>query len=387
MLIYDVCIIGAGASGLFCALHAALRGKTVAVLDHKAQTGRKLRVTGGGRCNYGNMSVGPEHFLSENLHFTASALARFEPLAFKHFLEENGLETEEEPGGKLFCRQGADAVANLLERKCREAGVEFILDVRVKNIERNTDFRVTTSRGSLRSAALVVACGGLAWPQTGASCFGYGVAETFGLTLVEPRPALTPLIMPTDWPLAELSGLSLPATISLGKQRFTDALLFTHRGLSGPVVLQISSHWSPGQTLSIDLLPGQDLKAVLDKARTGKSLTKNVIAKLIPARLTAAILPPETAAKPVSQLRKEELAQVLSCLTAWKVTPKEVGGYKKAEVTAGGVDTRAVSSKTMESLAVPNLYFIGEVLDVTGHLGGYNLHWAWASAFACAQSL
>jgi len=387
MLVYDVCIIGAGASGMFCALHAARRGKIVAVVDHTTQTGRKLRVTGGGRCNYGNATVGPENFLSSNPRFCTSALARFEPLAFKRFLAENGLETEEEPGGKLFCRQGAEAVANLLERLCREAGVDFILDSRVKNIERREDFRITTNRGSLRSSALVVACGGLAWPQTGASCFGYGVAETFGLSLVEPRPALTPLVMAADWPLGELSGLSLPATISLGKTRFTDALLFTHRGLSGPVALQISSHWTPGAALSVDLLPGQDVKALLEKARGGKSLLKNVVAKLIPARLTAAILPPELGAKPVSQLRKEEMAQVVAALTAWKIIPKELAGYKKAEVTAGGVDTRAVSSKTMESLVMPGLYFIGEVLDVTGHLGGYNLHWAWASAFACARSL
>jgi hypothetical protein len=387
MLGYDAVIIGAGASGLYCALTAARRGLSVAVFDHNAQTGKKLKVTGGGRCNFGNTRVGPENFLGENPDFTRSALSRFGTLAFKDFLEENALASVEEKHGQLFCREGAPAVAGLLERLCLEAGVHFILDVRIKNIERTGVFRVTHPGGTVQAANLVVAAGGLAWPQTGSSCFGYGVAETFGLTLVEPRPALTPLNMGPAWPLAALSGISLPVRVTLGKACFEDDLLFTHKGLSGPAILQISSHWSQGKAVSVDLTPGKALEDELRKARATKSQVKTVLGRLLPSRLAAALIPPELGAKPVAQLRKEEAAFLVRRFTAWEVTPKELAGYKKAEVTAGGVDTRGVSSKTMESLAVPGLYFIGEVLDVTGHLGGYNLHWAWASGHAAGMSL
>ncbi|WP_243358916.1 NAD(P)/FAD-dependent oxidoreductase [Fundidesulfovibrio terrae] len=387
MLGYDVVIIGAGASGLFCALTAARRGLSVAVFDHNTQTGKKLKVTGGGRCNFGNTRVTPENFLSSNPHFSVSALSRFAPLAFKEFLEQNGLSSVEEGHGQLFCRQGAVAVADLLERLCQEAGVHFYMNARIKNIERREDFRVTYPGGTVPGKNLVVAAGGLAWPQTGSSCFGYGVAETFGLDLIEPRPALTPLNMGQGWQMAALSGISLPVRIQFGKTSFEDALLFTHKGLSGPAVLQISSYWQQGKPVVVNLTPDQSPEDILAKARGTKSQVKTVLGKLLPSRLAAMIAPPELGAKPVAQLRKEELAWLVKRLTAWEITPKELAGYKKAEVTAGGVDTKAISSKTMESLGVPGLYFIGEILDVTGHLGGYNLHWAWASGFVAAQSL
>jgi predicted Rossmann fold flavoprotein len=387
MLGYDVVIIGAGASGLFCALTAARRGLSVAVFDHNTQSGKKLKVTGGGRCNFGNTRVAPENFLSSNPHFCVSALSRFGPLAFKDFLAGNGLTSEEEGHGQLFCRQGAVAVADLLERLCQEAGVHFYMNARIKNIERREDFRVTYPGGTVPGKSLVVAAGGLAWPQTGSSCFGYGVAETFGLDLVEPRPALTPLNMGPGWQMSALSGISLPVRIQFGKASFEDALLFTHKGLSGPAVLQISSYWQPGKPVTVNLMPGQSPEDALAKARSTKSQVKTVLGKLLPSRLAAMIAPPELSAKPVAQLRKEELAWLVKRLTAWEITPKELAGYKKAEVTAGGVDTKGISSKTMESLAVPGLYFVGEILDVTGHLGGYNLHWAWASGFAAAQSI
>ena len=387
MIGYDVVIIGAGASGLFCALTAARRGLSVAVFDHNAQTGKKLKVTGGGRCNYGNTSVGPENFLCSNPHFCVSALSRFGPLAFKEFLEQNRLSSVEENHGQLFCREGAVRVAEVLDRLCRQAGVQFYMDVRIKNIERTEDFRVTYPGGTVPGRNLVVAAGGLAWPQVGSSCFGYGVAETFGMELVEPRPALTPLNFGQGWQMAPLSGIALPAAVSFGPHSFEDALLFTHKGLSGPSILQVSNYWQPGKPISINLVPNASPEEIIVKARTTKSQVKTILSRLLPARLATAIVPPEIGAKPVAQLRKEEAAWLAKRLTAWEVTPKELAGYKKAEVTAGGVDTKAISSKTMESLTCPGLYFIGEVMDVTGQLGGYNLHWAWASAYAAGQSL
>jgi len=387
MLGYDVVIIGAGASGLFCALTAARRGLSVAVFDHNTQTGKKLKVTGGGRCNFGNTRVGPENFLSANPQFCVSALSRFKPLAFKEFLEQNGLSSVEESHGQLFCREGAVKVAELLERLCREANVHFYMNARIKNIERTEEFRVTYPGGTVPGKHLVVAAGGLAWPQVGSSCFGYGVAETFGLELIEPRPALTPLNMGASWQMGALSGISLPVRISIGKISFQDDMLFTHKGLSGPAILQISSYWQPGKPLTVNLTPDASPEEVLSKARNSKSQVKTILSRLLPARLAALAAPPEFGVKQVAQLRKEEAAWLVKRLSAWEITPKELAGYKKAEVTAGGVDTKAISSKTMESLAAPGLYFIGEVLDVTGHLGGYNLHWAWASGYAAAQSI
>jgi predicted Rossmann fold flavoprotein len=384
---HDVCILGAGASGLYCALLAARRGKTVAVADHGPQAGRKLSITGGGRCNFGNTTVGPQHYQSSNPHFSTSALARFSPLAFRDFLAENGLDTDEEPDGKLFCRQGAPRVTRLLEDLCRGAGVSLHLGIKLTGIERRDgEFFVSMNTGPIQAGKLVVATGGLAWPQAGSSCFGYGLAESYGLDLIEPRPALAPLLMPPDWPFAALAGIALPARVSLGKTSFTDAMLFTHKGLSGPAILRISGSVTPGDTLSVDLLPGQDLREILAETKSSNALVKTILARHLPPRLLALVLPAEIAAKQASQLRKEEAAAIVDRLTAWAVRPKDVGGYAQAEVTAGGVDTKGISSKTMETLGVPGMYFIGEVLDVTGDLGGYNLHWAWASAQAAAQA-
>ena len=359
----------------------------MAVFDHNSQTGKKLKITGGGRCNFGNTEVGPDKYLCSNPHFCVSALSRYAPLAFLEFLEENGLSAVEEKEGQLFCKQGALEVADLLERLCRKAGVHFFLDCRIKNIERSGAFRLFYAGGTVPGKNLVVAAGGLAWPQTGSSCFGYGVAETFGLDLVEPRPALTPLNMGQGWNMAALSGISLPVEVRFGQTRFAEDMLFTHKGLSGPAILQISSYWQTGKPITVNLAPGKSPEKALQEARSTKSQVKTVLARLMPARLASMVVAPELGAKPVAQLRKEEAAWIVKRLTHWEITPKELAGYKKAEVTAGGVDTRGISSKTMESLGVPGLYFIGEVVDVTGHLGGYNLHWAWASAYAAAQAL
>jgi hypothetical protein len=387
MIGYDVVILGAGASGLFCALTAARRGLSVAVFDHNTQTGKKLKITGGGRCNFGNTRVAPENYLCSNPHFCVSALSRFGPGGFKDFLEENGLSAVEEGHGQLFCREGAVMVADLLDRLCREAGVHFYMNARIKNIERAAEYRVTYSGGTVPGKSLVVAAGGLAWPQTGSSCFGYGVAETFGLELVEPRPALAPLNFGPGWQMSALSGISLPVRTSFGATWFEDDMLFTHKGLSGPAILQISSYWEQHKPILVNLVPHGSPEETLNQARSSKLQVKTALSRMVPARLAVLLAPPELAAKPVAQLRKEEAAWLVKRLTALEVVPKELAGYKKAEVTAGGVDTKAISSKTMESLTAPGLYFIGEVLDVTGQLGGYNLHWAWASGFAAGQSV
>lgn len=359
----------------------------MAVADHADTPGKKLAITGGGRCNFGNTSVTPEHYLSDNPRFSVSALSRFGPLAFRDFLTENGLETDEEPDGKLFCRQGATRVARLLEDLCRQAGVSFHLGHRLTDIERRSgDFLVRTAATDILAAKLVTATGGLAWPQSGASCFGYGLAETYGLDLVEPRPALVPFLMPDGWPFTDLAGVSLPARVGISKTTFTDSLLFTHKGLSGPAALRASTFWTAGDSLSIDLLPGRDVAAILAEARLSNAQVKTVLSGHMPARLAAMLLPEDLAAKPASQVRKDEAARIASQVSSWVVTPKDIAGYSQAEVTAGGVDTKGLSSKTMEALGTPGLHFIGELLDITGDLGGFNLHWAWASAQAAAES-
>jgi hypothetical protein len=384
---YDACILGAGASGLFCALTAARLGQTVAVVDHNAACGRKLRLTGGGRCNFGNVSVDASHYFCANANFCLSALARFPAQAFGDFLRDNGLDTNQEPGGKLFCRQGAGPVTDLLERLCRDSGVKFHLNTRIKDVDSAQGFRVKLLGREILTRKLVVATGGLAWPQVGATCFGYGLAEKFGLKVLEPRPALVPLNMGPDWAYSALAGVSLLVTVQAGQTVFTDHMLFTHQGLSGPAILQLSGSLAPGQALRLDLLPGQDIREILAATRPGKTLTKTVLARLLPARLAASLLPRELGEKPVAQLRAEETAFLAGRLSNWEITPLKTGGYAKAEVTAGGVDTRELSSKTMECQKVPGLYFVGEVQDVTGQLGGYNLHWAWASGQACGQAI
>ncbi len=371
-MVYDAIVIGAGAAGLFYAATAGQRGRRVAVIDHSAEAGRKILISGGGRANFTNLRVSAANFLSSNPHFAKSALARFAPADFLRLMEAHRIRYHEKTLGQLFCDRSARELLDLLLAECAKGSVELILDTRVAAVSRDTAFHLETTRGPLRSAALVIATGGLSIPKLGATGFGYDVARQFGLKVIPPFPALVPLTFTPGWP--ELSGLSAAVTASFGKQQFAEKMLFTHRGLSGPAILQISSYWKPGEPLRIDLLPGMDCGAIAPQE------VRRFLAQKLPQRLAEAWLEMEGFTQPLPSIKKLDAR-----LHAWTVTPSGTEGFSKAEVTGGGVDTAELSSKTMEAKRVPGLFFIGEVVDVTGWLGGYNFQWAWSSAYAAAQ--
>lgn len=401
---YDVIIIGAGAAGLMCGAVAGgsqsnLEGRSVLILDHAEKPGQKIRISGGGRCNFTNLLCGPSNFISENPHFCKSALSRYGPHDFIDLVNSYGLQWYEKEQGQLFCQNGAQAIIDMLLAECDRAGNTIWLGTQIADIRPAPEqdgadgplgFIVTTERQSVSCDSLVVACGGASIPKMGASRYGYKLAEQFGLPVVEPQPALVPLTF-TDAqkaPLKDLSGVSVTAAVSAAGAAFTDELLFTHRGLSGPAILQISSYWSPGDALTIDLAPGIDFLPQLKAARRDhpRQNPKTWLSQYMPQRLAAYIC---------SGLKYERLADMSDAaltslalqVSAWLVYPAGTEGFRTAEVTRGGVDTRALSSKTFEALASPGLYFIGEVVDVTGHLGGHNFQWAWASAVVCGLEL
>ncbi len=396
---FDAVVIGAGAAGLFCAGMAGQLGARVLLLDHATQVAEKIRISGGGRCNFTNRDTGPANFLSANPHFCRSALARYTPQDFLALLKKHGVPWHEKHKGQLFCDRSAQDIIDLLLRECAQGQVERRQPCEVHEVRQaagGAGFELSTSAGAVQARRVVVATGGLSIPKIGATDFGHRLARQFGHRLQETRPALVPLTFDAAlWaPFVPLAGLSLPVHIRTGPARqggqFHEDLLFTHRGLSGPAVLQISSFWQPGTPLHINLLPEADLEAALRQAKAGsKRKLANELATLLPARLAQTWLAqrPGLGDKPMPELRDKELQQLAASLQAWTLTPDGTEGYRKAEVTAGGVDTREVSSQTMESQRVPGLYFIGEVLDVTGWLGGYNFQWAWASAAACARAL
>jgi predicted Rossmann fold flavoprotein len=399
----DVLIIGAGAAGMMCALTAARRGRKVLLLDHSSKLAEKIRVSGGGRCNFTNLNARPENYLSQNPHFCRSALARFTPQHFIAMLVAHGIGYHEKTLGQLFCDDGAEAIIAMLKAECDAAGVRWCMPCSVEAIssprpqageglgERGpaANFTVFTSRGTFHTTSLVIATGGISIPKIGATPFGYKVAEQFGVPMTRLKPGLVPLSFhPEEWATyAELSGASVDAVVSFGKQSFRENLLFTHRGLSGPAILQISSYWEPGQPLSIDLLPDHDLHEVFAQQRGSKMLLSNFLAQYLPKRLAEIVATQWLANKPLNQYAEKELRALADKLKDWQVTPTGTLGYSKAEVTCGGVDTRALSSKTMECNDVPGLYFIGEVMDVTGQLGGYNFQWAWASGHAAGEAV
>jgi len=397
MQTFDAVVIGAGAAGLFCAGVAGQRGARVLLLDHSAKVAEKIRISGGGRCNFTNRDAGPANFLSDNPHFCRSALARYTPADFVSLVQRHRIPFHEKHKGQLFCDDSSEDVIGLLLRECEAGGVTRHQPCGVRAVRHtNGSFELDTDAGPARATRLVVATGGLSIPKIGATDFGYRLARQFGHRVVEPRPALVPLTFAAaDWaPFAALAGVSLPVAIETGSGKtrgeFLEDLLFTHRGLSGPAVLQISSFWRAGQPLRIDLLPGRDLAQALRDAKSvsrrqlGNALAEHLPQRLADAWLAAAALP---AQRPLPEVRDRDLALLAERLQRWQLTPDGSEGWRKAEVTAGGVDTRELSSQTMESRLVPGLYFIGEVVDVTGWLGGYNFQWAWASAAACAQAL
>jgi len=385
----DVLIIGAGAAGMMCALTAAQRGRSVLLLDHSAKLAEKIRISGGGRCNFTNLNAKPENYISQNPHFCRSALARFTPQHFIDMLQKHGIGYHEKTLGQLFCDDESEAIIAMLKSECDAAGVRWCMPCGAERIERSDAFYVTTPRGRYRADSLVIATGGISIPKIGATPFGYKVAEQFGIPVTKLKPGLVPLSFhPAEWAMyAELSGASVDAVVSFGKHSFRENLLFTHRGLSGPAILQISSYWEHGKPLSIDLLPDHDLSEIFTQQRGSKMLLSNFLAQYLPKRLAEIVATQWLNNKPLNQYAEKELRMLADKLKDWQITPTGTLGYSKAEVTCGGVDTRALSSKTMECNDVPGLYFIGEVQDVTGQLGGYNFQWAWASGYAAGQSV
>ncbi|MFA6122068.1 MAG: NAD(P)/FAD-dependent oxidoreductase [Sideroxydans sp.] len=382
---FDVIVIGAGAAGMMCALTAAQRGRKVVIIDHYAKLAEKIRISGGGRCNFTNLNTKPDNYLSHNPHFCRSALSRYTPQHFIALLDKHGIGYHEKTLGQLFCDDGSEAIISMLKKECDDAGVKWMRPCEVGEIRRSTRFTVMTSRGLLEAGSLVIATGGLSIPKIGATPFGYKVAEQFALPMTKLKPGLVPLTFhPEEWAAyADLTGASLDAVVSFGKQRFRENLLFTHRGLSGPAILQISSYWEAGQPLCIDLLPDLDMREVFIEQAKSKLLLSNFLAQYLPKKLADIVATQWIAEnKPLNQYSPKALAALADRLKNWQVTPTGTMGYSKAEVTCGGVDTKALSSKTMESTEVTGLYFVGEVMDVTGQLGGYNFQWAWASGYA-----
>lgn len=375
---YDSIVIGAGAAGLFCAAQAAQRGRRVLVVEHAEKPGKKILISGGGRCNFTNLRVRPDNFLSRNPHFAKSALARYTPQDFIGLVRKHRIAYHEKTLGQLFCDGASTQILDLLLDECRAGGATVIAKCPVTSVSRDTRFRVETSKGIFDSETLVVATGGLSIPKMGATDFGYRLARQFSVGVVDTHPGLVPLVLSgTDRELCtELTGVSTETVTGIRRQRFREKLLFTHRGLSGPAVLQISSYWKPGTPLEIDLLPGASLDGT-----PAPDLRKALMTKL-PTRLAERWLEHEGFTQSVLPARRLE-----ERLHRWTVTPAGTEGFDKAEVTCGGVDTDALSSKTMEARNVPGLFFVGEVVDVTGHLGGYNFQWAWASAHAAAQAM
>ena len=388
----EVVIVGAGAAGLMCAANAAARGRRVLVLDHANKAGKKILMSGGGRCNFTNLYCEPGNFLSENPHFCKSALARYSQWDFIGLVAKHGVPYHEKKLGQLFCDNKANAILDLLLAECAEAGAEIRLNTALQSIAKTDDgFLLHSDLGAVACQSLVIASGGLSIPTLGATGFGYQVARQFGHQVLPTRAGLVPFTL-TDPQLktlcTELSGTSVEdCLVSCNGQSFKENILFTHRGLSGPAILQISSYWQPGDTLHIDLLPHIDLPAWLaeQQRERGSSELKTLLAELFTKKMAALLVDSWFANKPLKQYSPGELKAIAERLSDWQLVPAGTEGYRTAEVTLGGVDTREVSSKTMESLKVPGLYFIGEVLDVTGHLGGFNFQWAWASGYAAAQ--
>jgi predicted Rossmann fold flavoprotein len=389
---FDVVVIGAGAAGMMCAATAGQRGRRVLLVDHYPKLGEKIRISGGGRCNFTNLHAAPASFLSRNPHFCRSALARYTPRHFIALVERHGIPYHEKTLGQLFCDDSARRIIDMLSAECDAGGVEWRVPCEVRGVAREGGrFRVDTAAGPVACASLVVATGGLTVPKIGATPFGYRLAEQFGLAIVPPKPALVPLSLDPQ-ALArygDLSGVSLDAEVSCRGARFRESLLFTHRGLSGPAILQASSYWQdgpPADPLHVNLLPGSDAHAWVAEQRRAKALPSTLLAERMPRRFAQAWCEAHGLERPMAELSDKALDEAARALADWPVHPSGTLGYNKAEVTLGGVDTRALSSKTMEATAVPGLFFVGEVVDVTGHLGGFNFQWAWSSGHAAGEA-
>lgn len=389
---FDVVVIGAGAAGMMCAAEAGKRGRKVLVIDHADAPGEKIRISGGGRCNFTNINAAPANFISANPHFAISALRRYTAKDFIAWVEREGIAYHEKTLGQLFCDGSAKEIIAMLTGAMRQAGVTLRLKTTVERVEQQDEgFLLSTSGGAVACEALVIASGGKSIPKMGATGFGYEIARQFGLNLVETRPALVPLTFEVGMleRLKPLAGVAVDAVVSCGKTRFAEAMLFTHRGLSGPSILQISSYWREGQAITVDMAPGVDIAATLKAARQtrGKQAAITVLAEHLPRRLAQLILEEAAAPANAGDLSDKAIGRIATAVNAWTVKPVGSEGYRTAEVTLGGVDTGGLESKTMQAKAVPGLYFIGEVVDVTGWLGGYNFQWAWSSGWVAGQAV
>jgi len=383
----DVMIIGAGAAGLMCAIEAGKRGRSVLVLDHAGKAGKKIRVSGGGRCNFTNINISPDNYISCNPHFCKSAISRFTPHDIIRMLERHGIKYHEKEKGQLFCDEGAVKIINMLQNECQKADAEILLNCNVLKIKKEDFFIISTNRGTFMAESLVIATGGISYPVLGATDFGYNTARMFGLKIIPARPALVPLTFSLkDMKVfSELSGVSINGVVRCNKKKFQGNILFTHHGISGPAVLQISSYWKQGDAITINLLPGIDASELFMAKRQSRTEMHNLLSQYFPKRFSTKWCALHIQSKQLCQYTERELKNIAHQLQHWEIKPKGTEGYKKAEVTLGGVDTDELSSKTMETKKVLGLYFTGEVIDVTGQLGGYNLHWAWASGYAAGQ--
>ena len=384
---FDALILGGGAAGLMCAIEAGKRQRRVAVLEHADRLGKKILISGGGRCNFTNIRCQPENFLSANPHFAKSALARYTPADFIALVEKHRIPYHEKTLGQLFCDRSARDILGMLEQECQSAGVSIFLNTKIQEVSRAEEFVVRTANAEFHAPALVVATGGLSIPKIGATSFGYDLARQFGLKIRQPRPGLVPLVLESDdrSRYCDLTGVSAEVIASCDGQQFREKMLITHRGLSGPAILQISSYWNKPQPIKIDLAPGSDLTAIFRDPKTSRTLTtlRSEFRKTLPTRFADRWLDYHAPAS----WTNAALADFEQQAHAWAITPAGTEGFEKAEVTCGGVDTDELSAKTMESRKIPGLFFIGEVVDVTGHLGGFNFQWAWASGAAAGRAL
>lgn len=386
----DVIVIGAGAAGLFCALTAGQRGRSVLVLEHAEKVGKKILISGGGRCNFTNLHTAPENFISRNPNFHKSALARYTPGDFIELVRKHRIAYHEKKLGQLFCDESSQQIVAMLMDECSRARVETRVNCRVDSVDKTGDsFVVKTNQGRFESEALIVATGGLSIPKMGATDFGHRLARRFGLKVTQTKPALVPLTLAEKdrQVFTPLSGISVDAMVKSGNQSFRENILLTHQGLSGPAILQISSYWNSGGEIEIDLLPDGDADILLSAERDSQKELKTLLAQFWPQRFAQAWAAINGDSKPMRQYSNKELRAIAERIHRWRITPDGTEGYRKAEVTGGGVDTDELSSKTMEARQVAGLFFIGEVVDVTGHLGGFNFQWAWASGFAAGQSV
>jgi predicted Rossmann fold flavoprotein len=384
---YDVIVIGAGAAGLMAAIESGKRGRSVLVVDHACSIGKKIRISGGGRCNFGNTVADHHNYMSRNPRFCKSALARFTVTDFIAMLERRRIAYEEREQGQLFCVRSSLEILKMLSEECSGAGVNVLLNCRISSIGKEEAFTVITDKGTFVSSSLVTATGGLSYPKLGATGLGYRIAGQFGIKVIEVKPALVPFVFgpPDSTDFGALSGISFEAVVRCNSKEFQDGILFTHKGLSGPAMLQVSVYWDPGDALAIDIVPGIDVQELFVSKQHSTMEMPTLLSNFLPRRFTRYWCEKYGYLRPICRYNKKELTKISSHMHNWEIFPAGTEDYSTAEVTAGGIDTDELSSKTMESKKVRGLYFAGEVIDVTGQLGGYNLQWAWSSGFAAGQ--